>query len=489
MYIPELEKIQRALFIKKCQDDFYFFTKEAWKYVEVEEYYDNWHIEAVCRHLESVEKGDVLELCIMLPPGHMKSLLTAVLFPVWVWLKRPYTRWIFATYSGEFSLRDAGKRLKLIRSDWYREMCDFGITRDAVGRVENKQGGFFLATSTGGIGTGERAHYCVNDDLLRMNDADSPAYRQEAITHMEAMGNRGVSQDGYRQITAAQRLDPEDPIGWALAQGWFYFSLPVDQPGKSTVFPDWVDPRKEGDILFPARFGLEYLEKQRRSLGSRKYEGQYRQNPTIPEGNIIKRSWIKYYQMLPETFDIIIQSWDCAVKDKDTSDFVAGHVWGKAGGRYYLIGRIHKQLGFDNTMKAVRYLSSHFPKALKKIIEDKANGSPAGEMLKKEMSGIILRNPKGSKIERIKACEPLFEAGDVFFPHPSINSSLWDITDMYFPDNTGTNNPTINDLIDELCGFPAVKHDDNVDVISQALIELAGLTGTPTYSRPAVSRR
>ena len=59
-------------------------------------------------------------------------------------------------------------------------------------------------------------------------------------------------------------------------------------------------------------------------------------------------------------------------------------------------------------------------------------------------------NPDGSKTARAHAVTPLFEAGNVYIPHPQ--SCEW-----------------VKDYEAELLQFPAAAHDDQVDATTQAL--------------------
>jgi hypothetical protein len=50
----------------------------------------NWHVEAICDHLEAVVDWQIKRgLLINIPPRHMKSLTANVFFPAWVWSQNP----------------------------------------------------------------------------------------------------------------------------------------------------------------------------------------------------------------------------------------------------------------------------------------------------------------------------------------------------------------------------------------------------------------
>ena len=92
------------------------------------------------------------------------------------------------------------------------------------------------------------------------------------------------------------------------------------------------------------------------------------------------------------------------------------------------------------------------------LIEDKANGPAVIQMLRAEIPGILPINPEGGKESRLRAVSPLFEAGNVYLPDPSIA-------------------PWVEDVIAELTVFPNGAHDDDVDAASQALNWLRARAG------------
>ncbi|MGH2186171.1 phage terminase large subunit, partial [Enterococcus faecalis] len=77
-------------------------------------------------------------------------------------------------------------------------------------------------------------------------------------------------------------------------------------------------------------------------------------------------------------------------------------------------------------------------------------GTAVIEMLKKKISGIVPVTPDGGKEVRANAVAPLWEAGNIYLPHPLIC-------------------PWVNDFIDELVAFPNAEHDDDVDSMTQLL--------------------
>jgi len=92
-----------------CQKSFYHFVKTAWQYVDATPYIDNWHIECMCVHLQALYEFKFPVLDVTIPPSFAKSLLCSVMFPVWVWLQDPTTRFLTGSHDMELAIRDTLK--------------------------------------------------------------------------------------------------------------------------------------------------------------------------------------------------------------------------------------------------------------------------------------------------------------------------------------------------------------------------------------------
>jgi predicted phage terminase large subunit-like protein len=160
------------------------------------------------------------------------------------------------------------------------------------------------------------------------------------------------------------------------------------------------------------------------------------------------------------TLSDLIQSWDMAFKETESSDFVVGQVWGRRLADKFLLAQVHARLDFPKTVAAVRELSGRFARAYTILIEDKANGSAVISTLQREISGIIAVNPEGGKEARVNAVAPGIEAGNVYLPHPACF-------------------PWVHEFIEECACFPNAAHDDQVDSMSQALLRYIQYPYTP----------
>jgi len=451
MKLPSLEQIDAELARRSLRE----FVKQGWHVLEPNnQFVNNWHIEAIAEHLEACSRGEITKLIINIPPGCMKSLLTCVFWLSWEWITKPHIKALFASYAAHLSVRDSIKTRLLIGSDWYQR--NFGnkyqLIKTNEQYITNNKTGFRIATSISGLGTGERVHRVVNDDLVNATDAHSDAMLDQAIKHMEAMSTRGVPTEPFIQILIMQRLNERDPTGWAMQQGgWEKLILPAefDSTRRATTIIGFTDPRQEEkELLWPELYTREKLEDLKKSLGSYGTAAQLQQLPAPADGGIIKLEWFaeKYYKVLPPV-EYYIQSWDTAFKTGKENDYSVCTTWAVCKTGFYLVDRYKAKIEFPELKRILITLANQYkPSAI--LIEDKASGqSLIQELIRGTRLPIKAIKVDTDKISRVHAVTPTIE----------IN--------MYLPEDA----PWLRDYIDNLLVFPNGAHDDDVDSTSQAL--------------------
>ena len=451
---------------------------------------DGLPIRAICLHLQAVTEGRIRNLIINVPPGHAKSLLTAVFWPAWVWIDHPEARFLFASNREPLAIRDSLRCRRLIESDFYQarwggkyQLCG---DQNQKNRFENTATGYRIVVSIG-TGTGERGDYVVVDDPHSVDQAESEAERTNAIDWWNgSMATRVNNLATGHKVVIQQRLHEADLTGDLLLKGDYeLLCLPAEfEPERRcSTSIGWTDPREgPGELLWPEKFSNTDLDRLKISLGSYRYAGQYQQRPSPAEGGIFKRIWFRFWRPahmefppvqvrtargevcsiqaipVPAEFDTVIQSWDMSFKDLATSDYVVGQVWGARKGDRFLLDQTRARMDMPATKEALKELSRRWPKAAAKLIEDKANGPAVIQELQHELSGLIEVNPEGGKIARAHAVAPQIESGNVYLPHPAIAS--W-----------------VEAFIEEAAAFPNGRNDDQVDAMTQALNRLRTANG------------
>jgi len=126
----------------------------------------NWHIGLISEYLVALTMLQIQNLIINIPPRHMKSLQTMVIWPTWVWIDEPTSRWITGSYSLKLAIRDTLKSRRIIQSDWYQ--MHFGDRWQLTGdqneksRYENNKTGLRMAFGMDSQLTGEGGDFIAS---------------------------------------------------------------------------------------------------------------------------------------------------------------------------------------------------------------------------------------------------------------------------------------------------------------------------------------
>jgi len=455
------------------------FVKAAWPIVEPNTpLVWGWHVDAICLHLEALSRGELPDnqLIISLPPGHLKSLLVAVLWPAWMWTRNPSWRILSASYSDDLAVRDAYRARNVIESEWYRNHFSknwkLSTSQNVKHFYENTLRGFRIATTVAGQGTGHRADAILVDDPMKVQDSFSRAARENTIRWWDqTMSNRGSDPRKVQKVIIHQRLHTRDLAGHLLEQGgWTHLNLATEfRVSKKCVTPIWKDPRQnELDLLFPQMYGRKEIEKEKRTLGLAGFSAQHQQDPVPPGGAMFKRHWFNRrwrrpsepelegmeMRLLPPNFVKTIIVVDCSFKGESSEherDYVCAGVWGYAPPDRYLLDVSWDIMDFPTTLAAIVDLMQKHPAAREVCIEDKANGSAIIDVLRKRFPRIIALEPMGGKEARASATTPDCEAGNVWLPAYA---------------------PWVKRYLEEVCSFPNGDHDDAIDQQSYALLRL-----------------
>jgi predicted phage terminase large subunit-like protein len=164
--------------------------------------------ELICSHLEDVTNEKILNLLINVPPGFTKSRLVNVFWPAFEWgpKHRPDLRYVSWSYSLKLTRRDNEDCRKIINSPLYQKLwgqCSACLARkqgtprcarcekdrrfrwsgntNAKDYYENDWGGFRIASSVGGAGTGMRADRLIFDDPHNVKQGESDVQRQATV--------------------------------------------------------------------------------------------------------------------------------------------------------------------------------------------------------------------------------------------------------------------------------------------------------------------
>lgn len=515
-----LFRVQREI----LQRDLARFVKDAWPIVEgARELKWNWHIDAICAHLVALDDDKLgrRKLLVNVPPRTSKSTLVSVMFPAWVWTRRPHLQFMFASYSFSLSSFLAYKRKLLIESPWYQERwgdkVKLSTDRNSVVEVMNSSKGVMFTTSMGGSITGKGGDYLILDDPNSAEEMESEQQRKTCLDFVDgAWSTRANDAATVKEIIIQQRTHEQDVTGHVLKKApddWIHLKIPMEYHAPNADHPPCVtplyrDPRKtEGEIIDPVRFPPQYLEGQKITLGSYRYAGQYDQEPAPLGGGIVKSAWLRPWirnahgevvcQGLLHGGDFKFSEWDvtrfCTVDlaftdeeigDKKTDDpdycvFGAFATFLPRPGFpvVVLLDLIRERMeGPDMLLKleafhkhwkfnVIGFESVQAQKALFQFARKMA--LPVREISTKVNDAEALYTIDKDKVSRLISATPLMEAGNFYVPAYS---------------------PWLAEYKQELTRFPNTAHDDQCDVTSYA-VPIARKLALALYPLPSRDTR
>lgn len=447
-------KIDRTLADAFYRTNFGAFVYQAFKALNPgQRLIPNWHIDAICYHLQQMVTGETQgRLNLNLPPRTLKSFIVSVALPGWLLGRDPSARILCASYADELATKFSRDCRALLETPFYKRVfpgTKLNPKKASASEFETTKRGYRLATSVGGTLTGRGGGVLIIDDPIKANDANSEIARRGAI---EWFSNTALSRldtpSGSLILVAMQRLHVDDLSGVLIERGWPKLEIPAIaiEPTDYLLSDDEVYHRPAGELLQPGRDTHEALEELKLDLGSRVFAAQYQQNPTPPDGNMIKSAWLGRYDVPParKSFRRVVLSCDPAGKSGIQNDFTAISVVGVHGKALYLLQVRRGHWTVMQMCETIRSLAAEFEVDLA-IIEDTSSGMSLIPILNEECRlDVIGRRPDVDKETRLCRHQGRFEAGRILLPNEA---------------------PWLAEFEAELLAFPYARYDDQVDAL------------------------
>lgn len=452
------------------------FVRVTYEQLEKRRFQEAEYHRTLCHVLQRQWQDPFADTLINIPPGHTKSSLLTLL-TLWGWVQDPKHRFSFGSVSPALGKREGGKIVALVNSAWWKARWSHLSFVDEKGADAKDPSTSTLWTSAGGMrfsctprsaSIGWHFHTQLYDDLHKPNQLTKVELLRVDAWLTETMPARWLPGRRNR-IVAMQRLHVSDACATIETQATLTGAAPLTR----VVLPLEYDPtlakdlrlseeetafdhrKAEGEILDPVRFDVRTVAIQKAQLVTASARSaQLGQRVSAAAGKVWRREWFKVWRELPATFDKIVDVWDLSFDDEGVDpDYVAGHRWGKAGTKLYLICKVPTiRRDFVATRKAIVAFRESEPAYRPDgiVIERKANGPAIMSSLRDAVPGLIGFEPVGSKVQRASAAAVSGEAGDVYV------------------------GPEHGDVVEYCVGFPALAKDDDVDVVSMAILYLTG---------------
>jgi predicted phage terminase large subunit-like protein len=434
----------------KATAEFLDFCKYVWPEIIIGE-----HHRRIAAALDRVVAGKCKRLMIAMPPRHGKSQMGSYLFPAYLMGKLPQSKLIVGSHTAELAQRFGRMIRNLVEDERYMELfpdTKLSVDSKAAGRWNTSQGGEAFFIGKGGAMTGRGGDIIILDDILDEQDAISDT-AMENTWEWYTSGPRQRLQPNGSIIIINTRWKTDDLSGRLLRQQG---QLKSDQ-WEILEFPAILP---SGNPLWPEYWELEELEKVKMSIGLKKWNAQWQQQPTNDDGAILKRDWWRKWKLEePPMCSYIIQTYDTAYSKKETADFSVIATWGvftpsADSGPNLILLSVRKGRWDFPELKRIAKDEYQYWQPDNVLIEAKATGTPLQHEMRKMGIPVTMYSPGGrrtgqDKVSRANAVAPILESGMVWYPE-----------DEEFA----------QELVEECAAFPNGSHDDQVDATIMALM-------------------
>jgi len=435
---------------EKANSTFLDFCKYVWPEMLVGE-----HHKRIAAALDRVVSGECKRLMIAMPPRHGKSQMGSYLFPAYLMGKKPDSKLIVGSHTAELAQRFGRMIRNLVEDERYSEIfpeMKLSVDSKAAGRWNTAHGGEAFFIGKGGAMTGRGGDVVVLDDILDEQDAVSDT-AMENTWEWYTSGPRQRLQPNGAIIIINTRWKTDDLSGRLLRQQgqlksdqWEILEFPAILPSNTPLWPEY--------------WNLDELEKVKMSIGLKKWNAQWQQQPTNDDGAVLKREWWrKWKHDEPPSCEYVLQTMDTAYSKKETADFSVIATWGvfypsADGGPALILLSVQKGRWDFPELKRVARSEYQYWQPDNVLIEAKATGTPLQQELRKMGIPVTMYSPGGrrtgqDKVSRANAVAPILESGMVWYPEGE---------------------EFAQDLVEECAAFPNGTNDDQVDVTVMALM-------------------
>jgi predicted phage terminase large subunit-like protein len=307
--------------------------------------------------------------------------------------------------------------------------------------------GVYVSQGVGGPLTGKRLDIGIIDDPIKnAQEALSQTVRDSIWNWYVTTFLTRLSQNSG-QIIMATRWSTDDLSG-RIIEG--------DPRARVLAFPA-ISP--EGQALVPELHSLEKLNQQKSIMSEHFWSAMYQQHPVPIGGNIFKDEWWQYWDHLPLITHRIIFA-DTAQKKGTQNDYSVFQCWGyTARNQAVLLDQVRDKWEAPELLTAARaFWSKHRDQqgigTLRSLnIEDKSSGTGLIQTLQREGVPVVPIQRSTDKITRGFDAAPFVSSGNVLLPRSA---------------------PWLSDFLVEFAAFPNGKHDDQVDPLCDAVMQIIG---------------
>lgn len=420
------------------------------------------HHLALISRLERVAAGSCNRLMVFMPPGYAKSTYASVAFPGYFIGSHPDRNVVCASHAKDLARSFSRKVRNMVGSEAFYDIFDLRLAADSKSaeawQVVDADGGRkaeFYAVGVDSSITGKRADGAIIDDPVKgRKQADSELirnavwewYKSDLRTRLKPGAFIILIQTRWHEDDLAGRILPADYAGESGAvrardgETWEVLNLPAIARERDPV------GRAEGECLWPEWYTPAMVEQERITQGPRNWSALYQGVPMPDTGDYFLRGWFRWYDTVPKSL-VVYGASDYAVT-AGGGDYTVHMIAGvDADDDIYILDVWRGQTDPSVWTDAYIGLVKRWRPVEWGVEQGQINKSVGPFLGKKEQETrtYCYRKPfvsSADKTARAQGIRGRMAQGKVFFPR----NADW-----------------MPALQGELLGFPAGKHDDQVD--------------------------
>jgi len=296
-------------------------------------------------------KGIIKKLIITVPPQHGKSISSTRSLPAFMLGHNPELRVAVVSYSTDKARRFGRQIRGVMGSEEYARLfpgtklpeprdTTYTNSSDIVDILGGPEKGNLFLTGRGGGLTGDPVDILIMDDMYKnASEANSPVIRQNIIDWYNMVGDSRLHNDS-QQLIVFTRWHDQDLVGYIqktegvtllesneqLANidpdNWYMINFEALKESDPTE----LDPRAEGEALFPEKHSAKKLGKTKKRLlqgDAENWRCLYQGDPR-PITGLLYGQGFKEYEKTPEDIIERLAFVDVADKGKDWLCAIAG---------------------------------------------------------------------------------------------------------------------------------------------------------------------
>ena len=403
-------------------------------------------------------------VCVSQPPRTAKSSLITLSYPFWLILNNPDTNIVIVNNTQSLA-ENFGIRLRQLFID-YKELLELNNIKLSDTKHSNSffmfetldgklYDGSIKLMGTGGTLTGQNVDILICDDLIKGFSDCTPTLLAKKI-------------EWFKSIIL-QRLEPHSKLiilgtRWASNDIIGYLEQNQPEDYKIIKIPALTD---DGNCIWDNRYTPSFFLDRKREIGDRLFEALYQQRPLDETGDFFNLDKVRFItdDELPN-YKIIskVRSYDCAYSDDtkgDVNDRTASVLMLRTIDDYYIIRELRADRYGERLFNVIQSTARLDTPAIPILIE---TGTVGGSS--KALFDIYKDRLQGYRVEQSKPIHSKVDRA-YGFKEAILDGKVLICLDDY----------SRGQLLEEMRGFPLMKHDDIIDACSYAYNYLSSKGG------------